>query len=501
MNQSTESIFRLYSLFRKLIGILAIATILGFSINIAFAHEGHNEAFGGGEAATTATNRVVVDPEGQKAIGLKVQTVTLGSLDEVLQVTGQVQAAENRAYDINPTANGVVRQVYVKQGDTVAEGQSVASLYSPEVAQTVSTLLQDKARIQAQIATSRTQAQRDIAVKSKELELNRVNYLREQTLFQEGVSAQKDFIQAKNAYETSQVELAALKRQSAQQTALLQRQLALTISAVKSQLKVIGLSGATVERDLTNWQVSSTLPIISPVSGIVTFRDVTPGETLNVSKRIFSIVNLRPIWVVVNVFQEQLPQIKLGQNVQITTASGQAAFGKISSIGTIVDPTQRTLPVRIVSENTTGLLKPGMFARAEIVTGKSGSGKMVIPNSALVEDAGRTLVYIKQGNAFIPTPVQVGAKTAEAVEILDGLYPGDQIVSIGATQIHAQALLSRNTASAKEASAPQDSPEKKEQPMAWTPILIGILIGIGGALISFWLWALLQKRSRRSVGR
>lgn len=457
------------------------------------AHEGHNEAFsteGTSAGATSSTKPIQVDTEGQKAIGLKVQAVQAGGLEKTLQATGRVQAADNRASDINPPVSGMVRQVFAKQGDWVSKGQTLATIHSPEIAQTLSTLLQERARIQAEIATTRTQAQRDIAVQSNQVELTQANFNREQTLLNEGITARRDFIEAQAAYRTAQSELAATKRQSAQQITLLQRQLGVTTTAVRSQLRAMGLPASTVDSAIANWGVTAQIPIVSPVSGFVTFRDMTLGETIDPAKRIFSIVNLSPIWVVVDIFQEQIPLIHKGQGVRIQTAAGQAIHGEISSIGAAVNPDNRTLPVRIVSANAGGMLKPGMTVRAEIVTGKTGGNQIVIPVSAVIEESGRSLVYVKEGNAFQPVYVQTGQRTSENVAILGGLFPGDLVVVTGAKQIYAQRLLGANTAT-EEVHGHAETPASKSD--LWLGIAIGLLIA-GGSIFA---WYLLRNRRVR----
>lgn len=472
-----------------------VALILVLLVTIpypAIAHEGHNEAFSteGSAASSSSSKPIQVDAEGQKAIGLKVQAVRTGGLDQTLQTTGKVQAAENRASDINAPVAGVVRQVLVKQGDWVSKGQTLATIHSPEIAQTLSTLLQERARVQAEIATTRTQAQRDIAVQSNQVELTRANFQREQTLLSEGITAGRDFLEAQSAYRTAQAELDATRRQSAQQITLLQRQLGVTTSAVKSQLRAMGLPGPSIDRAIANWGVTAQIPIVSPVSGFITFRDITLGASVDPAKRIFSIVNLSPIWVVVDVFQEQIPQIRTGQQVRLQTAARQTIQGEISSIGTVVNPDNRTLPVRIVSSNVGGLLKPGMFVKAEIVTGQSGGKQIVVPSSAVIEENGQTLVYVKEGNTFQPVYVRIGSRTSETLAVQDGLFPGDLVVIQGAKQLYAQRVLGAHEAGeTDEHSTEENSPGSD----LWLGIGIGLLVAGAG----IFAWYLLRKRPRR----
>lgn len=475
---------------------ILVASLIGLMLMpmAAFAHEGHNQAFGGNAVATSELPKITVDPAGQRAIGLKTQVVTTGSVNQILTATGQVQAAENRAYDVNPRVSGTVSRIYVQQGDTVRSGQTLATIHSVEVANVLTRLLEDRARLQSEITQARTQYQGDIAVQANEVELARANYQREQALLNEGITARKDYQAAKNTYESAQVRLNTLKQRSAQEVALKQRQLSLTISAVKSQLRVMGLSDASVNQALANNRVVSEIPITAPVSGKVTFRDVSLGETIEPGKRIFSIVNLSPIWVVVNVFQEQIARIQTGQSVRIKTPTNTIVQGSISNVGTVVDPENRTLPVRIISNNSGELLKPGMFVSAEIVTGKSAANRMVAPASAVVDEGGRSVVYVKNGNDFQAIPVQIGQRASDQVEILDGIYEGDEIVIQGAKQLRAQSLIASSGAGEEGHT---DKAPTNEMPT----LLLGILIGAGLMLAGGAGWLLFKKRPVHLKGR
>lgn len=477
---------------RKAIALLSLLISLT-AYPFAFADE--DEGFPAEKMGmVSSSQKIEVSPEGQKAVGLQVQTVALGSMAQVLKTTGQVQAAENRAYDITPRVSGVVNQVYAKQGDAVTAGQVLATIYSADVANQLTQLLQERARIQSEIARSRTQSQKDILVQANMVELSQANYQREQIMLSQGITARKDYQAAKNAYETAQVELSARKSQAAQNVALLQNQLSLTIGAVKSQLRVMGLSSGTIEQVLATNRVIPEVPVLSPVSGVITLRGVTLGQNLDPGRKIFSIVNLSPIWVIVNVFQENLGQIHLGQAVYLKTPDGQSLTGSISSIGTVVDPQTRALSVRIVADNPHGLLKPGMFVSAEITTGQTANRKIVVPATSLVEANGQTVVYVRKSNtAFQSLPVQTGEKTSSQVEILSGLTPGDQVVVQGASQLYAQSLIA-----GKEGGEEGEEHPPGSGPSFWLGILLGVGITVFIGLIGLFF---LNRRNGTSRGR
>ena len=463
-------------------GFAVVLLVLSLLAVPSFAHEGHNEAFTQKQSTTTTTKKVEVSVEGQKAISLKVQAVRMGALDKILKATGRVEPAQNQAYDINPAVQGLVSEVYVSQGDNVVKAQTLATIHSPEIAQVLSQLLQEKARLQAEIATTRSQAQRDIAVQGKQVEITRTNYKREDTLFKEGISAYKDFLEAKSAYETAQVELSSTKRQAALQVQLLQKQLSLTVGAIRSQLVAMGMSPAIINRAMATNSISSKIPIVSPVSGTITFRDITPGENVDTDKKLFSIVSLSPVWVVLDIYQNQINQIYLGQVVRLKTSSNVFISGKISSIGTVVDSSTRTIPVRIVSDNSGNILKPGMAVNAEIILGKQVGTSIILPTAAVIDDNGKSVVYVKTGTtSFQPVNVSVGQGAIGQAEILSGLYEGDQVVVQGAKQIHAQTLLVNASGSANEELS--NTVVTKNDKNDWLPIWLGIAIGLALAVL------------------
>jgi cobalt-zinc-cadmium efflux system membrane fusion protein len=450
--------------------ILLISFLLThFLISPAMAHEGHNKAFGSKTVSANNTQKTVVSPEGQKAIGLRTETVKVRPLMQTLRLTGQVTHADERLAELTALMPGLVKTLYVKEGDQVRKGQTVALLYSPEATKLLSDLLQQKAVIQ-----------REMRIQSKEKELAKVTLDREKSLYQEGISPKKDYLAAQNAYEVSGASTSAY-----------QYQLSLLNSAAKSQLRVMGLSDATIQRALSSGTIPSTFAIVSPIDGVVTDHDVTLGETVNLNKKLFTIVNLKPIWIFLDIPQEQLSKIKMGQLVKMITASGETTGGIVSSVGKMVDPVKRTLPVRIESPNEDEILKPGLFVTADVTIGQSKKEGAVLPADAVVEENGQSVAFVKYDNYFQPVTLHLGQRSGDTIEVLDGLYEGDQVVVQGATQLRAQSLIaSSNESEAKSSENPKASDFWTSD--FWAPsgllaggILLGLLLGVMGTF--FWL--------------
>lgn len=423
---------------------------------IAFAHEGHNEAFAEGGAA--APSEVEVDEQGVRALGIKTQSASTGNIDDLLRATGEVRAAETNLFEVTAPVSGAVRAVYVKQNDTVRKGQSLGLIHSIEVAQALSGLLAERTKIRGEIERINTEYASEITLQEKEVQLTKSEYERQESLFKEGIAAKKAYQEAEGFYEKAKVKLATLKTKLVQEVKLQNTQLAAHMQNVKGQLEIMGISSQDADRALKGHDVTADLPISSPVQGIVTFRDVTVGERVDPSKKLFSIVDLSPIWIMLDVFQEELQRIAIGQSVRVTTPDGHVLDGAISSIDSNVDPEKKTVHVRVVSNNPGGSLRPGTFVQAQILVGSIQSAGVVVPNTALVESEGKHFVYTRHDNHFEPKEVEIGQQNPSIAEITSGIDVGDEVVVQGARQLLAQGILGAKTAENHQ----HDSESEKE---------------------------------------
>lgn len=488
---------------RKLAPLFLLLYLLAPSA--VLPHEGHNDAFKEGGSQTAEP--VEVDAQGVEALGIKTSTASPGTIQNILKATGEVKAAETNAFDVNALVSGTVRSVYAKHGDQVRKGQLLATIHSMEVADHLTDLITERNKIQADIDRTRMQYQSEISLQQKEVELTDLEYKRQQSLLQEKIAALKTFQQAKNDYEKAKVKLVSLKSRQAQEIQLLRKQLQATTVNMKAQLKIMGISSSAVDRALAGGGVTADLPIMSPVNGVVTLRDVSIGQRVEPGKQIFSIVNLNPIWVMVDVFQEQIPSIRLGQQVQLKTASEQSVMGTISSIDSIVDPVKKTLHVRIVANNSSGILRPGMFVTAEIEVGQTTSGNIVLPSTAIVDSGDKHLVYKRSGNSYTPAQVVLGQQGRGRVEIVQGVSEGDVIVTEGAKQLLAQGMIGAAAEAEHEHEGPghdehEAHDEHESAGSRMRPEVLGVTTFVGGlltAVLAYFAIRFAQRRSRATV--
>lgn len=464
------------------------------------AHSGDNEKFGTGES--TGPKEVQVDEQGIKALQIKTKKVELEFLKDILKTTGDVQVDQTRAFNVTPPVSGVVKKVFVKQGDIVQAGEVLAVMHSGEVASNLTNLMQERNKIVSELARIKTQYNSDIQMSTYEEQLCKNTLEREESLLKLGISARKTFIEAKSAHDSAQLKLQTLKQKFEQEQALLNKQLAITIGMAKGQLKIMGINEDAVDDALDDTRVNLDLSLRAPVSGCIITRDVTLGERVEPSENVFSIVNLSPIWVMIDVFQEQIPKVKEGQVVYLETPSHERVTGKISSVGSIVEDITKTLHVRIIAQNPNEVLRPGMFVTAEIVLGQSKQKALLVPESAIVYYKDRPYVYeheVEEGH-FNPVPVTLGNKSGGQIEVLSGMKVGETVVISGANQLLAQSILKPDEDHEHEHEKHEDHHSHEEsvthQSGPSSQLLMGFGLGLVFAVATAIILAMLSRKPK-----
>lgn len=187
------------------------------------------------------------------------------------------------------------------------------------------------------------------------------------------------------------------------------------------------------------------LTIAAPLGGRLTERTVTLGETVTPEKALFTVVNLNSVWVQLNVYQKDLPAVRLGQPVSLTTdaAPGRTFSGVVSYLGDTVDETTRTVKVRAVIQNPRNVLKPQTFVRGKIAAAVLTQA-LAVPKDAVQEMDGKPVVFVAGDHPgeFRAKEVHPGDTINEQTVLTSGLEAGDQVVTVGAFLVKAQAMKS-----------------------------------------------------------
>ncbi len=205
-----------------------------------------------------------------------------------------------------------------------------------------------------------------------------------------------------------------------------------TLTAARRHLLILGLKESAIDALSTKPGLAATFSLNSPIDGIVIERNATIGATVGTDASVFKIIDISRVWVDANVFEKDLPRVRVGQSVKLTVTSfpGSTFSGRVIFINSVVDPETRTVKVRTEVPNPDGRLKPDMFANVEIIT-DINSTAISIPQAAVLDDGGKSVVFVAEANGYKKRQVQTGIKNGDRVEIVDGLKAGDKVVVKG----------------------------------------------------------------------
>jgi len=335
---------------------------------------------------------VTLSPEKQKASGIEVQKVVFESLSTPLSATAVIELNADKVSKVSSRVTGKIARVTVSQGDRVKAGQALAYLDTVELDQTCSEYLKAKSR--------------------RELALS--NLKREETLFEKKVSPEKDVLRARQ--ELSEVEADLL--------------------LAKEKFRFMGIDVSQMDLQKNGGGINHPLlPISSLIDGVVLEKSVIQGEVVSPEKALFTVADLSTLWVLIDLYEQDAPRLKTGTAVKVSvTAFPDKDFrGTLSYIGDVVDEKVRKVTARVTVANTSGILKPGMFATVLIDT-KAAEGKkmLAVPEEAVFLDGSERYIFIREGDGrFVVKRVSVGPASGAKIEIKEGLKVGEEVVTKG----------------------------------------------------------------------
>jgi membrane fusion protein, heavy metal efflux system len=179
----------------------------------------------------------------------------------------------------------------------------------------------------------------------------------------------------------------------------------------------------------------------SPLDGVVSYAEITPGAVVEAGTRLISVVNTERLWLEAKVYETDAPRVERSSGASFTVAGFDREFviddrnGKRIAVGAVIDRVTRTVPVIFEFDNPEGRLKPGMFAKVDLLTGETLRG-VAVPESAVVDDNGRPVVFVMaDGENFWKRVIRPGVRSGGMVQVLEGVKEGDRVVSQGAYEI------------------------------------------------------------------
>jgi cobalt-zinc-cadmium efflux system membrane fusion protein len=300
-----------------------------------------------------------------------------------LNVTGAVFPDIAREIPVISLANGRVVDIKVRLDDFVKRGDLMIKVQSPDVSGAY-----------------------DVYLKAANDErMNNLQYVRSQTLFEHGAISQAMLEQAEDAEKDSQADL----------------------TAAEEGLRVLG-----VDKN----HPSGIVNVYAPISGVIIAQNVTQaaaaGVNLSGSATAFTIADLSSVWIICDVYENDIPKITLGQSAQIrlTAYPDKVLTGRVSDIGPVLDPNIRTAKIRIEIPNPGNILKLGMFVTATFQS-KAKEKHPVVSADAVLHLHDRDWVFIPAGDKqFKRVEVQAGKiLPGNKQELLSGINPGQQVVS------------------------------------------------------------------------
>ena len=360
--------------------------------------------------ATSSSANSSPTPASAQTGAIVTEIVAPQSIAGVIPATGKILVPENRVAVIGPVNQGRIVRLYAGQGTRVRKGQRLADLESADIDQAEADYLKALADYENALRSS-----------AAEVKLAQESYDRNKLLYEQKITAGKNLQSAEH-----DLEVAKAARESAVNGTKA------TLTAARRHLLLLGLNSATIDALAKKTDLAATFSLNSPIDGIVVERNATVGASVGTDANLFKIIDLSRVWIDADVFEKDLPRVRPGQEVKLTvTAFPQSTFtGKVILINSVLDPETRTVKVRTEVANPDGRLKPDMFANVQIVT-EVNRAAISIPQSAVLSDQGKTIVFIAEGNGYKKRQVQAGIQNNDRVEIVDGLTAGDRVVVKG----------------------------------------------------------------------
>jgi RND family efflux transporter MFP subunit len=214
------------------------------------------------------------------------------------------------------------------------------------------------------------------------------------------------------------------------------------VSASRRRLELWGVSEKQIDAASAG-TAGLHVTIYAPAGGSVVERKVTSGQYVNAGDPLFTVADLSTVWVKADVYEFQLPQIRPGQTVEITSDAlpDKVIRGRVDFIEPEANPQTRTIPVHVHVPNPAMRLRPGMYIRAKFIS-PGERQNVVVPRSAVLDTGTRKLVYIaKADGVFEAREIQAGTPTEELYPVLAGVKPGEEVVTNGNFLIDSQTRL------------------------------------------------------------
>ncbi len=407
-------------------------------------------------AEGSSSKEVELEPEVLASLKLETALVKEEKNNPKLKVTGTIEANQQYLQQASALVSGRVEKVNYVLGDKVQAGAVLALITSPQIAQLQGKLHESETKLElAEKNLQRVeQAENRASVLSAKAKLEEAeaNLRRVKKLMELGGGAGKDLVAAEATYKTAQAEYdfqsnIALNREIQQARAEVATA-KVDVLHIQDELKSFGAL-ITKGQEYNHDKTRSLIALTAPISGNILERLVNAGAGIEAGKPLFTIANLSTLWVIANVPESQIHQLKTGATTQVySPVLGQESLsGKVTYIDPVLNEDTRTAKVRIEVNNPDNKLKAGMFVEVTLETGfpldKEPKKSFLIPQEAIQRIGERTVVFVPQENEpghFEVREVQLGVENNGLREIIAGLSANEKVVTTGSFTLKTQMM-------------------------------------------------------------
>jgi len=341
---------------------------------------------------------VTLTQEAVERAGITATAASAGTTSEGVRAPGVVEANAYKQVVVTPVISGRITRVGADLGQRVRQGEMLAQIFSPELADAQTRYISARA----------------------ELEAHEQELIRTEKLVAIGAASRQELerIHAGHTARRADLESAA------------------------SRLQLLGLPPDAIEALGPGKNQGATMNVPAPIDGVVTERLANVGLNVDQATKLFTVVDLSSVWVVANLYEKDFSHVRVGSAATVTTNAypDLVLHGRVSYIDPQVSPETRTAKVRIEVPNARNELRLGMYAEA-LVGDAGGTSTPMISRGAVQSVGDRTVVYLvnpKEPGTFVEREVRLGAATGDRVSVLAGVQAGDVVVGKGSFSVRAE---------------------------------------------------------------
>ena len=322
---------------------------------------------------------LVLNEQQIQAAGIQLAKAQPRQISSVLSLPGEVRFDEDRTSHIVPRAAGVVESVRVNLGQKVKQGELLAVIASQ------------------QISDQRS----ELAASERRVELARTTFQRERQLWQDKISAEQDYLLARQTLQEAEIALNNARQ------------------------KMNALSGSAVLVGGNRYELRA------PFAGVVVEKHLGVGEVVSETSAAFTLSDLSQVWVTFGVFPKDLNKVQVGRPVKVSsTEMGTDVMGTVAYVGNLLGEQTRTAMVRVNVPNPDDSWRPGLFVAVQVAT-DTYSAPVTVPVEAIQTVEDKPSLFVRTAEGFATRHVELGLSENGFVEVRQGLEAGAQVAAVG----------------------------------------------------------------------